>query len=163
MHFVFTAADYVDTDAALLTGVTYGDEVPPAFMAAGLTIDSYAALIGKLEIRSQNKIALRPDMNSTSGHKSAVITGRRPVMTFDPEETLVATYAFYTKLRTAGNLTAGLEFTIGATAGNIIAVAAGAVQYMKVNPADVNGWRTLGIDCALNRTSGDDEWTITLT
>lgn len=160
-HFVFTGADFSVIDAAFLSGVSYNSTVPEAFLNASLTIDSYAALLAKLDISMGNTIELRQDANSSSGHKSAAITGRLPVMSFDPEKCTVATYDFYGKLRSGneGALTAAL----GDTAGNICTITAPKVQYTKISEDARNGLRLLGIDCQLNRSSGDDELSLAFT
>lgn len=161
MHFVFKGADFSVTDVAMLTAVSYQSSLPPAFLSASFTIDSYAALIGKLEFDLANKVSLRPDANQGSGFKSAVITARRPVMSFDPEKVLVAGYDFYGKLR-SGNLGA-LTATVGSVAGNRCVVTAPKVQYTKIAEADKDGLRTLGIDCLLARNTGDDELSLAFT
>lgn len=163
-HFVFTGADFGVTDAAMLSsGVSYQSTLPPVFANASFAVDSYSAVIENLEIRSGNSVSLRPDVNASSGYRSAVISGREPVLTFDPEMVTVATYDFYGKLR-SGNEGAFSQ-VLGSVAGNIITITAPKVQYMAINPADRNKQRTLGIDCQLNRNTaaGDDELSIALT
>jgi hypothetical protein len=108
-----------------------------------------------------NKLVLQPDWNISSGHKQVLITGREPVLTFDPEKVLVATYDFYTKWR-AGS-TVAMTAQVGATAGNICTVTAPAVQPTKLAEADRDGLRNLGIDCQLNRNAGDDELSLAFT
>jgi len=162
LHFTFTGADFSVTDGAMLTsGVTYESTVPPAFLNAAFQVDSYAALVGALEFRMGNKVALRPDANSSSGHKSAVITAREPVLSMDPEFVTVATYDFFGKLR-SGNLGA-LTAAVGATAGNICTITAPKVQYTNAAPGDKDGILSLGVDCLLTRNAGDDELSIVFT
>ncbi len=162
LHFAFTGADFSVADGAMLTsGVAYEATVPPAFLNAAFQIDSYAALIGSLELKMGNKVALRPDANSSSGYKSAVITSREPVMSLDPEFVTVATYDFFGKLR-SGNL-GTLTATLGATAGNICTITAPKVQYTAVTPGDKEGILSLGVDCLLTRNAGDDELVIAFT
>ena len=99
-HFTFTGADFSVLDGALLSsGVSYEATIPTAFQNASLTLDTYAALLGNIEINMNNEVALREDVNASSGHKSAVITKRKPTMSIDPEFVTVATYDFYGKLR----------------------------------------------------------------
>lgn len=161
-HFTFTGADFSVTDGALLSaGVSYETTKPPAFLSASLTIDSYAALVGSLNVDMKNEVALRPDANSESGYKSAVITGRQPGLSLDPEMVLVATYDWYGKLR-SGNEGA-LSTVLGASAGNICTLTAPKVQYTGVKPAEQSGIRSLGVDCQLNRNAGDDEISIAFT
>lgn len=162
LHFVFTGADYSVTDGAMLTtGITYEATKPQPFLAATMTIDSYAALIGSMDFNMNNEIVLRDDVNASSGHKSAVITGRQPFLSFDPEMVLVATYDFFGKLRSGSE--GALTLALTGTAGNICAITAPKVQYTKVGLAEKSGLRSLGIDCQLNRNAGDDEISIAFT
>lgn len=161
-HFEFSGADYSVADGAMLSsGVSYESTLPQPFLSSQLTIDSYAALIGTLDINMNNEVALREDGNTESGYKSAVITSRKPSLSFDPEMVLVATYDFFGKLR-SGNQGA-LSYVIGATAGNICTVTAPKVQYTGVKLSDKSGIRGLGMDCQLNRNAGDDELVIAFT
>jgi len=161
LSFSFVGADFSVVDGAMLSGVSYDATKPPAFLAAQFTIDSYAALLSSLEIDMANALALRPDANQDSGYKSTIISRRLPIMTFDPEKVLVSTYDFYGKLR-SGNEGA-LSTVVGATAGNIYTITAPKAQYTKIDEAERDGIRSLGIDCQLNRSSGDDELSLAFT
>jgi len=161
LHFEFTGADFSVTDGTMLSSVTYESTKPPAFLSATLTIDSYSALIGLLEINMNNEVNLRKDANSQSGYKSAVITNRKPTMTIDPEQVLVATHDFYGKLRTGNE--GSLSLVLGSTTGNICTISAPKVQYTGISDDVRDGIRVLGITCQLNRSSGDDEISIAFT
>jgi Phage tail tube protein len=160
LHFVFTGADFSVTDGAMLEP-SYQTTVPPAFLAAQFTIQTYAALISMLEIDMANAMAMRPDANQPSGYKSAVISGRLPVMSMDPEKVLVATHDFYGNLRSGTE--GALSTVLGSTAGNICTISAPKVQYTKIDEQDREGLRNLGIDCQLNRNTGDDEISMAFT
>jgi len=162
LHFVFTGVDYSVTDGAMLSsGVSYESTVPVAFQNASLTIDSYAAILGLMEFKMNNAVALRPDANASSGHKSAVITKRKPVLSIDPEFVTVATYDFYGKWRSGSQ--GALTTALAGSAGNICTITAPKVQYMEIDEEDKSGINSLGIDCQLNRNSGDDELSIAFT
>jgi len=162
LHFVFTGADFTVTDLALLSsGVSYETTKPQPFLTAALTIDSYAALLGSLEFNMNNEVALRDDVNQGSGHKSAVITGRRPSLSIDPEMITVATYDFFGKWRSGSE--GALTLALTGAAGNICTITAPKVQYTGAKLADKSGLRSLGIDCQLNRNAGDDELSIAFT
>lgn len=161
-HFVFTGADFSVTDGAMLSsGVSYETTKPQPFLSAALSIDSYAALLGSLEYNMNNVVVLRDDVNSASGHKSAIISSRQPSVSIDPEMVLVATYDFYGKWR-SGNEGALTQALTG-SAGNICTITAPKVQYSKVKRLDKSGIRSLGIDCKLNRNAGDDEFSLVFT
>jgi len=161
ISFEFTGADWSETDGAMLSGVTYNSVMPPVFVSASLTIDSYSAVVSKLELDLGNKVALRPDANSASGHKSAVITNRRPTLSFDPENVLVATEDFLGNWRNGAQM--AFSCSIGSAAGNTIGITAPKVQYQSVGLAEREGVSALEVQglCCLN--SGDDEWQIQIT
>ncbi len=162
LHFEFTGADFSVEDGSMLSsGVSYESTKPIPFLAATLTIDSYAALIGTLEINMNNTVTLRKDINAASGYKSAVITNRKPSMTIDPEAVLVATYDFYGKLRSGNE--GSLTLALTGSAGNICTITAPKVQYTAISDDVKEGLRNLGITCQLNRSSGDDELSIVFT
>ena len=161
LHFEFTGADFSVTDGTMLSGVTYESTKPVAFLSATFSIDGYSALIGVLEINMNNEVNLRKDANSDSGYKSAVITGRKPTMTMDPEHVTVATYDFFGKLRSGNE--GSLSLVLGSTAGNICTIKAPKVQYINISDDVRDGIRSLGITCQLNRSSGDDEISIAFT
>lgn len=162
LHFDFVGANFSVTDGSMFTtGVTYEATKPVAFLSANFSIDSYQALIGSLEINMNNEVSLRKDVNSESGYKSAVIVGRRPVMTIDPEQVTVATYDFYTKLRSGSE--GSLTLTLSGGAGNTCTITAPKVQYTGISDDVRDGMRVFGITCQLNRSSGDDEIQIVFT
>lgn len=159
--FRFLGADFSVEDGALLSGVSYEATNPQPFLNAAFALDSYAALIGSMDIDMASRLTLRQDINQASGHKSCAIVGREPVFTIDPEKTTVAGYDWWGKLR-SGNEGA-LTLTLGGTAGNIVTVTAPKAQYAKLTESEKEGIRNLGVDGRLNRDSGDDEISIAFT
>lgn len=161
LHFRFVGADYSLTDVALLSGVSYQSTKPQPFLNASFSISSYAALIENLTFDMNNELVLREDPSKQSGHFSTLITNRAPVLTLDPESVLVATEDFFGDLRSGTE--GALSLVLGATAGNICTITAPKVQYTDISPANRTGLQTLGINCQLNRSSGDDEFSIAFT
>lgn len=161
MSFEFTGADWSEADETLLAGVSYESALPPMFLDASLTMDTYSAIISGVEINMNNAISLRQDANQQSGHISAVIPNRAPSATFNVENVLVATYAFMTKWR-AGTLV-DLDFDMGSVAGNQIAVSAPKVQFQGISLEDRDGVSGMSIESKLTLTSGDDELSIVIT
>ena len=99
LNFDFQGADFLHSDGAMLTGVTYSTMVPPAFLGATFTIDGAAFMVDKVEFDIANTLALRTDPNSASGHKSCLITGRKGKITLDPEMVLASTKDIWTMWR----------------------------------------------------------------
>lgn len=160
-HFVLNGVDYSITDADFLDDVALLAVTPEPFINASFSIQDYAALIENMAIDIANTVSLRKDASASGGHRSAVITSRRPKLTIDPEMVTVATHDFYGLLR-AG--TEGELLTVlGSTPGNITTITANKVQYNEISEADREGLRTLGITCQLNRDAGDDEFRLSFT
>jgi len=154
-------ADFSDTDGDLLEGVTYNAVKPPTFQNATLTIDSYAAIVSRVELDFGNVLALRTDAAQPGGNLSAAITNRRPTISFDPENVLVATEDFLGNWRSGSEM--AFTATIGSDTGNTIAITAPKVQYQEARLADRDGISIVELVglCCLN--SGDDEWQIQIT
>jgi len=159
--FDFQGADFDEADASFLSGTSLNSVTPPVCQDISLTIDSYSAVLARVEIDLGNAITLRRDANSSSGHKSAVITGRRPTLSFDPENVLVATEDFLGNWRSGAQM--AFTATLGSAAGNTIAVTAPAVQYQEVREGEREGLSVLEIVGLLAQSSGDDEWQIQIT
>jgi hypothetical protein len=160
--FDFQGADFDDADEALLAGVTHSSIAPPIFVSASLTIDGYSAIITKVEFDFGNTLALRPDANSASGHKSVVITNRKPMLRFDPEAVLAATEDFLGNWRSNASMAFSAVLT-GSAAGNIFTITAPAVNYHGLRETVRDGVLAYEIECGLAGSSGDDEWQIAIT
>ena len=161
LHFEFTGADFSESDASLLSGITCPTVDPPIFMGADFTIDSYAAKLSALHIDLGNNVILRDDPSAASGNFSAFIVSRRPIVTFDPENVLVATYDFLGKWRSGSQL--AMTMTFGSTAGNICTISAPKVQAQTISLADRNGLSVLNYEGLLAIDNGDDELSIKFT
>lgn len=159
--FEFTGADFSELDGNLLAGTSLSVVVPPVFTDASLTIDSYSAILSKLDIDMANAVSLRKDANKESGHLSAVITSRESTCSFDPENVLIATEDFFGNWRSGAQM--ALSMTIGSAAGNTIEITAPKVQYDGVAMAERDGQSTLDITALLAADAGDDEWQIQIT
>lgn len=163
LHFTFSGADFSLTDGGLLTPVSYPAIKPPVFLGATFTYDTYAAIISKLEIDAGNKVELRDSVNAASGFVSALITGREPKATFDPEAVTVATKDFFGMWR--GSTGAAMAATLGSTAdtGNMIALSAPKAQIEELKGADRKEIRVFNITAGLKGNTGDDEFSIIIT
>lgn len=162
MSFEFIGADFSEADGALLSsGVSYNSVKPPTFQSASLTIDSYAALVSRVDLDLANALTLREDANASSGHKSAVITNRKPMLSFDPENVLVATEDFLGNWRSGSEM--AFTATLGSATGNTIALTAPKVQYQTAGMGDREGVSVLDLAGLCCLSSGDDEWQIQIT
>lgn len=163
VEFIGAAANDPST-VALLTGMTWetGTSAPPIFMSASLSLGTLAAaeaLVSTFTLDFGLTTAMRDDANSATGYRSAMVTDRKPTFAFDPEMTTISEHDFYAILK-AGT-TAALALAIGAS-DNKIAISAPAVQYVDMSEGERNGILTAEMTCDLCRSSGNDEFTITL-
>lgn len=81
-----------ETDTAILAP-TYPTTIPLRFAAGALTFNSVALCTSSLTVDAGNSVIMRECVNATdrSGFVSALVTNRAPIITADPESTLVAT------------------------------------------------------------------------
>lgn len=158
ISFQFTGADWTETDTALLSGVSYPSVSPPVFLSASLSVNAYAATVSSVELDLGAKVQLRADANAASGYKSAVITGRNPTLTLDPENVLAATHDFLGAWRAGTQM--AFSATLGAAPGNTIAITAPRLQYQKAGLGDRDGLSAFELTGLLCRQNGDDEWRV---
>ena len=91
------------SDTALLTP-TYPVQVPFIFMGATVTIDSDSLVLDACEIDLQNEVVISPRPQDASGIDYAKITGRNPIMTFDPEMVALTDHDFYAKILSSATM-----------------------------------------------------------
>jgi hypothetical protein len=159
LDFVFTGVG-LDVEDKDLQEANYDDVIPPKFLDANFEVDEYAAIINKLDFDMGNEVALRTSINAESGFLSALITGRNPKGSIDPELPLVAAYDFYSKLKS--DATGALTLQAIDAEGNYVLITAPVVKYANITPGDRNGIRELGVDLEFRGDDGDDEISITL-
>lgn len=100
----------------------------------------------------------RQCINETDAFAGAVITGRSPTGSFDPELELVADHDFWGILSTADVL--GWRVQVGTERGNVVRFETEAAQYAGLSYADRDGLRTLEVDLRFSATApsfADDE------
>lgn len=135
---------------------TFEGTVPPALLGATFTVDSYAGIITSFNIDMANEISLRESVNAAAGYLSALITGRKPTGKLDPEETLVATYAWYTKWLAGAGLALNIG-TIGTGTCNKVQITAPKLVYTKISESSRSGNDVADLSFSLAMSTGDDE------
>jgi hypothetical protein len=148
-------------DVALPTA-TYNATVPTPMIAAAFSIDSYAAVISKLDTDWGIEIAKPDNISGADGYGEIRITGRAVTGTVDPEATLVAAYDWVSKWKSSAGyaLATGV---IGTTAGNRYAVTQPAITYTELGAGDREGILTRELSYVAAESSGDDEDSIVFT
>jgi len=161
LSFTFTGHVATATDVALAVAV-YNATVPVPVIGAGFTMDSYAAVISKLDCDWGIEIAKPDSINATDGYGEIRITGRAVTGSVDPEAVLAAAYNFVTKWKSSAAyaLTTG---AIGSAAGNIYTVTMPAITYTELGSGDREGILTRELKFVAAESSGDDEVAIAFT
>lgn len=149
-----TIRDIAAGGLSTLTGIP--TTVPPVLLSASFATNvggSESHLISTIEFDLQNEIALRADVNVSTGVKSAVRTGRNPIGSFDPEYNTSYDWLDNVISNTEGTLT----LDVGATSQNKCQITAPQIRFLAMDPADREGIRILTVPFELNRSSGNDE------
>jgi len=141
---------------------TFSSVVPPLLFSAGLALDAYSPVATAIEIAANNDLAKRTDLNTVTGLREIMITGRKPGGSLDPETVTEASYAFWNKWGNASVAALNIG-PIGSTSGNIITITAPKMQYKEVGYGDREGILTYQVPFQLAMNSGDDELKITIT
>jgi hypothetical protein len=159
-EFEFKGVYAAPTDADPGTA-TYVTTLPPLGVSATLSLQSVSAIVENLSIEDGNDVVERPSLSAATGILGYMIAGRAPKGAIDPEMESLATHAIFTKLTTPTE--GALTLTLGGTSGNIVAISCPKVQYTGIKYADRNGILVSQLDLQLNRSTGDDWLTLTLT
>lgn len=148
-----------------LAAITYGTTKPPVFM--GTNIASFFTqnpLLNSFELDAGNSITLVPSANDPTGFKRSHIVDRNPVGSFDSEKVENATFGSTLIGRWVTGTTGALSVALGATAGNIITIAAAVIQITQVTPGDREGIGTDQVQYAILGTPDSDaEYSIAFT
>lgn len=161
--FTFTGS-YVDvSDATTPTGVVYETQQPQQVEYADLTIlddNGYLRTLcaSSFGIDAQVDIQPRECINEPNSYQGALITGRQPQLTFDPEAVLEATHPFWANLSNATSVL--WRARVGTTKGNVVGFEAPKIQYSDLTYGDRNNTRIYNVTANLSRVTGNDELVI---
>lgn len=154
--FTFTG-DYVAvTDASQPSTPTYETQKPTQVELANLVVDDYASFAAaEFTFDMQNDVQIREDINSENAYAGALIVGRAPQFTFNPEAVLEGTHPVWQNLSEGTEMAFGVK--VGKTKGNVVQFDSPNVQYTNVGAGNRNS--TLIYDITLNcaRVAGNDE------
>lgn len=146
LNFTFTGGFADDTDAAMLTGVTFPLKVPPVMLGATAllgtegTTPTYVARFQSVSLDLGNDIQYRESASATLGVIETMIVGRAGTGSMDPEADLEVSYAFVGNF--ADNAVGSLDFTIGSALGNKFLVQVPGLRTSGIGTGNRNGVRT---------------------
>lgn len=146
-----------DGTALTLTSPDTGNA--PAVIGATITHASTAQKIGKFQLDFGNDVQLEYDPSDATGYLAAYIAKREPKLRIDPQASLVATDAHYT--RWAAGTEAAFSLATSAVGGIRWTVAAPKAQLIGYKIGDRNGSVIFDQEYGLHESSGNDEWSIT--
>lgn len=151
------------TDVALPTNATPDTTVPKVCKNLTVTFDSYAAVIQKLMLKSNNTISERGDLNAATGIAGFQITDRNPEGSVTVETVLLATKNWYTKWE--ANTNQALSALLSVAAGNIVTITAAQCISRSKPYADADGILSdeITFQLAKSATTANDEISIALT
>jgi hypothetical protein len=136
-------------------------EKPFIFQNATFTVHGSSMIVQNMEIDLQNEISLRPDPGDATGILHALIVGRNPTVTLDPEQQLVADHDFFDRLKAGTE--AAISIVLQSSDDSICTIALPKTAYLGLSQNDRDGIRTYSATMEANKdsSSGDDELTIT--
>jgi len=135
---------------------TYETTTPPIVENSTFTLNSVATLIAQaVKIDMANEVVKQDDLNSATGLKGFMITGRNPSGTINPEAVLKATYDFVGDWQAA--TARALSLVLGSAAGNKLTVTAPKLVLEKVGAGERTGIRTEDLAFRLASNAGGDE------
>lgn len=137
MSFKFTGHLYAKADATLVNP-TFNAATPPVLIGVPFEIDSYSAIVSKIEVDIGITVATPDNIAATDGYGVIRITGMTPTFSIDPEASTLATYDWVTKWQASGEyaFTTGV---IGGTAGNRYEIESAGAVYSEVGNGDRDG------------------------
>lgn len=157
----FEAADFEVSDAALLAGASYDAQLPEPVLMSGFSFGGYHFDATDIRFEMNNNVVLRQSANAPGGHTNAVVTGRAPAGSFDPEAVLRGTEDVFSDWESGAQV--ALSVRIGQRAGNICSITAPRCQYADLGFGDRDGVLAYEAPFRLARDAGDDEIKIVFT
>ncbi|MDE0331594.1 MAG: phage tail tube protein [Nitrospinae bacterium] len=157
----FEAADFEVSDAPLSSGASYDEETPESILMSGFSFGGFHFDVANIRFAMNNEVVLRQSANASGGHVNALVTGRAPSGSFDPEAVLKATDDVFADWESGAQLP--LKVQIGHKAGNICTITAPKCQYTDMGFSDREGLLTYDTPFRLARDEGDDEISIVFT
>lgn len=162
-EFSFTGIYVEPTDTAMITP-TYPTTAPLEFRsAAACSFNSVLLSVEQITIAAGNNVILLEDPTDSSGYKHALITGRRPTITANPEAVLVATQNRHNIW--TSHTTYAVQITLDGPSNSTLGITAPAAQIINMQDGDRNGVVTDEMEflCTKNGSTQNEELYYTFT
>jgi len=138
--------------AAMITPTAFDSKLPPAVLAATITLFGNTQGVGRFVLDLGNEVEIFTDASKAQGYEGARVVGRNPSIELDPDMLVSTDEDLFTQ-QTSNN-TGQLSITVGEN----LYISAPAAQYVQTyTPGEREGHVTNEIRCELKRSSGDDE------
>ena len=155
------------TDSAIIAP-TYPTDAALRFGSATVTWNAVAQKVEQVTFDSGNEIHLLEDASTAAGYCYGIITGRRPVITFNPESELVAADNGSDKY---GDWIAGNEYAFscaidgptGTSSNGSITLAAPKGQIFNVQESDRNGVQVDEVELRCNKSGANLDQDVSIT
>jgi hypothetical protein len=110
------------------------------------------ALFNAMTFTLGNEVAVREDTNDADGMSSAIITGRAPTLTFNPDQTIASANIDLWTQFLSGDLSR-LRWSVGSAAGNRVDFRVAAAQFSGITDGERDTVSVL--DSTTNLTGGN--------
>jgi hypothetical protein len=137
--------------------------VPPAFLGATFTIDSFAAPIESISMDVANTVTAGVNPNNADGFADYVrITARNTTGSVNPEKELISDKDYIAMLRSGSSFVIGTG-VIGGTAGNRWALSIDQAYFREASPGDREELMTWELGFGAADTDGTDDFALQFT
>jgi hypothetical protein len=163
-NFTFTGSFVTVTDETTPVGTVFETQKPRQVEQAALSIcetDNVPYEIVNNLCASQytidiaNEVTPRECVNEPNSFQGSIITGRAPVVGFDPEAVLESVNPFWAQLENSTSL--DFRAKIGVTKGNLVIFQGGNTVMSSLGYTNRNSIRAYDVQAALAAVSGDGD------
>lgn len=155
---------WVTPSVTALPTVSYESTVPPTCKGTTFSFNSKTTLVvGKMDLDVANTVVSRPSLSATHAIAGFEITGRKPMITMEPEAQIETSYTFRADALATQR---AVSYAIGSTSGNILTINVPKVNLTTIEYADKEGVliENLTGECTTNAAAtGNDEFTLVYT
>lgn len=163
IEFTFTGI-YIEPDDENMLTPTYPTTAPLEFRSASAcSFNSVAMSVEQITIAANNNVVLLEDPTDSSGYKYALITGRRPTITANPEAVLIATQNRHNIWTT--HTPYAMQITLDGPSNSTLGITAPKAQIINTQNGDRNGVVTDEMEflCTKNGSTQNEELYFTFT